>query len=52
MKRIFIIGPSGVEATTCGRIFAELIGYAFVDLDSEFRAQVGHIGRHIEDKGY
>jgi len=33
-------------------VFAGLIGYVFVDLDSEFMARVGHIGQHIEDKGY
>lgn len=52
MKRVFIIGPGGVGKTTCGELFANLIGYGFVDLDSEFMARIGHIGRHIEDKGY
>jgi len=52
MKRVFIIGPGGTGKTTCGKVFAGLIGYTFVDLDSEFMTRVGHIGRHIEDKGY
>ncbi len=52
MKRVFIIGPGGVGKTTCGRLFADLVGYTFVDLDSEFMTRVGHIGRHIEDEGY
>lgn len=52
MKRVFIIGPGGSGKTTCGKVFAGLIGYAFVDLDSEFMTRVGHIGRHIENKGY
>lgn len=52
MKRVFIIGPGGVGKTTCGELFANLLGYRFVDLDSEFMARVGHIGRHIEDEGY
>jgi len=52
MKRVFIIGPGGAGKTTCGQVFAGLIGYVFVDLDSEFMTRVGHIGRHIEDKGY
>lgn len=52
MKRVFIIGPGGAGKTTCGELFANLLGYGFVDLDSEFMVRVGHIGRHIEDKGY
>lgn len=52
MKRVFIIGPGGAGKTTCGKIFAHLMGYAFVDLDSEFMTRIGHIGRHIKDKGY
>jgi shikimate kinase len=52
MKRVFIIGPGGVGKTTCGKAFANLIGYTFVDLDSEFMGRIGHIGEHIEKKGY
>lgn len=52
MKRVFIIGPGGVGKTTCGKVFADLIGYAFVDQDSEFMIRIGHIGHHIENEGY
>lgn len=52
MKRVFIIGPGGAGKTTCGKIFANLIGYKFVDLDSEFMGRIGHIDRHIAEKGY
>jgi len=52
MERIFIVGPGGVGKTTCGKVFAEKISYAFIDLDSEFMRRVGHIGDHIEKKGY
>jgi shikimate kinase len=43
MKRVFIIGLGGSGKTTCGEVFANLIDYAFVDLDSEFMSRVGHI---------
>lgn len=52
MKRVFIIGLGGAGKTTCGKVFADLIDYAFVDLDLEFMNRVGHIGQHIENKGY
>ncbi len=52
MKKVFIIGPGGVGKTTCGELFAEKIGYVFIDLDSEFMARIGHIGKHIDEKGY
>ena len=52
MERVFIIGPGGCGKTTCGRLFAHRIGYAFVDLDAEFMDRIGHIGRHIEQNGY
>ena len=52
MKRVFIIGPGGVGKTTCGGLFATKIGYTFVDLDSQFMRRIGHIGDHIEQKGY
>ena len=52
MKRVFIVGPGGVGKTTCGRLFAVKIGYAFADLDSEFKRRIGDIGDHIERKGY
>lgn len=52
MKRVFIIGPGGAGKTTCGKLFANLIGYDFVDLDAEFMTRIGHISRTIEDKGY
>ena len=52
MKRVFIIGPGGAGKTTCGQLFADGLGYEFVDLDSEFMTRVGHIGRHIEHEGY
>ena len=52
MKRVFIIGPGGVGKTTCGKIFADKISIDFIDLDSEFMTRIGHIGDHIEEKGY
>lgn len=52
MKRVFIIGPGGVGKTTCGRVFADKISYNYIDVDSEFMDRIGHIGSHIEEKGY
>jgi len=52
MKRVFIIGPGGAGKTTCGELFARKIGYTFVDLDWQFMRRIGHIGDHIERKGY
>jgi len=52
MKRVFIIGPGGVGKTTCGKIFADKVSYDFIDIDSEFMTRIGHIGDHIEEKGY
>ncbi len=51
-KIIFLIGPGGVGKTTSGEILAKLIDFTFIDLDSEFIAQIGHIGYHIRNYGY
>lgn len=52
MARTFIIGPGGVGKTTAGAELARLLGCAFVDLDQEFMARIGHIGAVIEGQGY
>ena len=52
MVRIFIIGPGGVGKTTAGTVLARLLGCAFVDLDQEFMARVGHIDAVIREQGY
>jgi shikimate kinase len=51
-NNIFVIGPAGVGKSTCGRILAEELGYAFVDLDSEFIERIGDIAKYIETEGY
>lgn len=51
-ENIFIIGPGGVGNTTCGRIVARKIGYAFIDLDAQFMEKIGHIGELIRKEGY
>ena len=52
MVRIFIIGPGGVGKTTAGAELARLLDCAFIDLDQEFMARVGHIGELIDGQGY
>ncbi len=49
---IFIIGPGGVGKSTCGKILANLLGYNFIDLDSEFCERVENVGDYIIKFGY
>jgi shikimate kinase len=50
--KIFIIGPGGVGKTTCGTLLAKMLDYKFIDLDTEFCAQIDNVGNHINTKGY
>ncbi len=52
MARIFIIGPGGVGKTTAGVELTRLLDCAFVDLDQQFVARVGHIDAVIRGQGY
>ena len=52
MRRVFLIGHGGVGKSTCGPLFAASVGYAFVDLDTEFMRRIGNITAHIEEQGY
>ena len=52
MPRIFIIGPGGVGKTTAGGELARRLGCAFLDLDQQFMARVGHIDGVIREQGY
>lgn len=52
MKPIFLIGPASVGKTTIGNLLAQKLGYKFIDIDSEFCAQIENIGTYINTKGY
>jgi len=51
-KRVFIIGPAGVGKSTCGPIFAERLGFSFIDLDSEFVRREGDVADYVRQHGY
>jgi len=50
--KIFLIGPGGVGKSTCGEILANLLGYNFIDLDTEFCKRVENVGSYINKFGY
>lgn len=50
--KIFLIGPGGVGKTTCGKILADIIGYNFIDLDTEFCRRVEDVTVYINNNGY
>ena len=52
MARTFLIGPGGVGKTTAGGELARLLDCAFLDLDHQFMARVGHIDGVIQGQGY
>ncbi|MFA6423159.1 MAG: shikimate kinase [Patescibacteria group bacterium] len=51
-KIIILLGPGGVGKTTTGKVLAEKIGYAFVDLDQSFCDKIENIGTYIKKNGY
>lgn len=52
MRRVFLIGPAGVGKSTCGKLLAADLRFAFLDLDAEFNARVGNIAEFIAQNGY
>ncbi|MBU1167450.1 shikimate kinase [Patescibacteria group bacterium] len=50
--KIFLIGPGGVGKSTCGEVLANLLGYNFIDLDTEFCERVENVGAYINNYGY
>lgn len=50
--KIFLIGPGGVGKSTCGKILASLLGFNFIDLDTEFCERIEKIGTYINKFGY
>ena len=52
IKHLYLIGPGGVGKTSVGPIIADLLGFAFIDLDDAFCQRLGNIGVHIRNYGY
>ncbi|GBC77082.1 Shikimate kinase [bacterium HR08] len=50
MTRIFLVGFMGAGKTTIGRLLAERLGYAFLDLDEWIQEQVGLSIREIFER--
>ncbi|GBC81685.1 Shikimate kinase [bacterium HR10] len=50
MTRIFLVGFMGAGKTTIGRLLAERLGYAFLDLDEWIQQQVGLSIREIFER--
>jgi shikimate kinase len=50
--KIFLIGPGGVGKSTSGQILAGLLGYNFIDLDTEFCQRLENVGDYIKRHGY
>lgn len=40
-QRIFLVGPMGAGKSTIGRLLAQRLGWAFVDLDSDIERRCG-----------
>jgi shikimate kinase len=49
---IQLIGPGAAGKTTAGRMLADRLGVAFVDLDAEFTAASGDISAYLDTYGY
>lgn len=49
---VFVIGPGGVGKSTTGKVLAERMGFAFIDLDQEFCDLIEIIGPFIREYGY
>lgn len=49
---IFIIGPGGVGKSTAGKILAEKLGVAYIDVDREFERKFQNIQKYIKMHGY
>ncbi len=50
MTRIFLVGFMGAGKTTVGRLLAEKLGFAFLDLDEEIQKEVGLSIREIFER--
>lgn len=50
MQNVYLIGPMGVGKTTVGRYLAELLGFAFFDVDVELEKKTGASISWIFDK--
>ena len=51
-KNIFFIGPASVGKTTIGRLLAEEIEWAHIDVDKEFCEQIALIPDYIQKYSY
>lgn len=51
-RSIHLIGPGGAGKTTVGRLLAERLGCAFLDLDQVFMKRHGDIAAHMAAHGY
>lgn len=51
-RRVHLIGPGGAGKTTVGRLLAERLGCAFLDLDQAFMKRHGDIGFFMAEHGY
>lgn len=49
---IHLIGPSGAGKSTVGRALAKRPGFAFLELDDEFRLRAGDISAYLAAHGY
>lgn len=49
---LFMIGPGGVGKSTVGERLAERLGYAFVDLDTQFCERLANIRDYLKTDGY
>lgn len=50
--KIFLVGPGGAGKSTVGKILANKLGVACIDLDKQFMTSVGHISQYITREGY
>jgi shikimate kinase len=49
---IRLVGPGGAGKSTAGALLARQLGVTFVDLDQEFKTNVGDISAYLDVHGY